>query len=71
MDNEEYPDQMYDHLHNEVEGAFMDVEADFPDAECGWEVDIARTICEQQIQEGHITRHVAREYMRRSFGARL
>lgn len=56
-----------DALDDLVEQAFRDVEADFPDAECGWELDVARSTLAIAIADG-ASRRAAREVMRRKFG---
>lgn len=67
MDN----DMMYDKICCAVDIAFADVEADFPDAECGWEVDIARGVIRDLILDAAVTLSAGRDYMRRQFGAPL
>jgi len=51
--------------------AAADVEADFPDAECGWETDVARSVIMSEVSDGTVTRAVAAEWFRCQFGCRL
>ena len=64
-------DEMIDHINEVWEAAAADVEADFPDAECGWETDVARTVIMSEVSDGVVTRAVAAEWFRCQFGCRL
>ena len=55
-----------DTIQDDIDTAFADVEADFPEAECGWEVDIARTTVRTLVQEGTVPEEVGREWMRQN-----
>ena len=58
--------EQLDKIQDLIDTAYADVEADFPDAECGWELDIARSVLSQAIAEGEIDRAVATEWMRQN-----
>lgn len=64
-------EEQLQHLQDLVDTAFEDVEADFPEAECGWEVDVARSTVGMEVSQGTVDRATADQFMQMAFGVRL
>ena len=64
-------EEQLQHLQDLVDTAFEDVEADFPEAECGWEVDVARSTVGMELAQGTVDQTTAAMFMRSAFGVGL